>query len=534
MHTNKNGYEYIICNCGYLYIKSTNQENFRKVELNKKILFIGSTNNIIIILTYDYELYCCKIEDFILFSNLKNLKLLKFTKKIIKISCGFNHVVLLTDELNNNIYGFGSNTSYQLENSGLGKINSIIKMNVLNKKIINILCMEDFTVWSTSDYSSNVFIRGRYKNKIYTRPKNIVCLNKVIGFVYVKNLYLITNEENNNLYVFVNETLKKCNFPKKIISLKGTSDSLLTHTENDEHYYGFSEPTFYKGNLTTDICTWVSLDEPIPLKFKNFDCTNVKYTIYKNPNINNEVYIEKNCNIVNNVEYSIYLLEPSGTLFSNYVSFDIDEVYSKNQEIIFKDGDKQTKLGLVDNGSGSYYSINNDKTIRINTLHFSSVIISTSLIILPTLPNIQVKKSTNKKILINIEEQLIFEFPNNKVSVKQNSNIINISGFAIGTHIVKYGFSSYEKTFYITVLPNPIINIKKNIYVKNRKEIKIKYLVSNVENDYLIKIKSSNKNFIKIRQKYILIIDTEKVGKKIQIHFICDGYLIKKNIFFHY
>lgn len=135
---------------------------FNKTKFNKTVLksLVGYNNSFYITNEPDNNLYYCgyNFESRTQFFNNK-ITLFKspsiYKKKVIDISLGNYHCVILTNELKNNIYGIGnshyglptSNTEYSFQNIGLSE-----SSHLYNKRIIKISCGPYFTHAITSDY----------------------------------------------------------------------------------------------------------------------------------------------------------------------------------------------------------------------------------------------------------------------------------------------------------------------------------------------------------------------------------------------
>ena len=171
-----------------------------------KISSISCGNNFYILLSSEGKLYAGGSNDHgELCSDKNNSKsrlspeeiyeVSKLNERIIQVSCGFKHVIILTS--NNNVYGWGNNSYGQLFSKEICKKSGIIKLNNDEKiKIIQI----------SAGFRSSFIMND--KNEIYYF--GVLCKNKKNVTGVAEQIFI---EEKNNEYG------NKCHFiPVKINS----------------------------------------------------------------------------------------------------------------------------------------------------------------------------------------------------------------------------------------------------------------------------------------------------------------------------
>jgi len=140
-------------------------------------------------------------------------------KKVIGVSCGDNHTIVMTDDTSNNVWVCGSNLFGQLGlDNNIDKntfTNELSGTLFKNKKVIGISCGGNHTIAITNDTSNNLWVCGynnfgqlgignnssinTFTNELSGTPFNN---KKVIG-ISCGSIYtsVITNDLSNNLWV---------------------------------------------------------------------------------------------------------------------------------------------------------------------------------------------------------------------------------------------------------------------------------------------------------------------------------------------
>ncbi len=152
-------------------------------------------------------------------------------KKVINVSCCTNHTAVITDESANNLYITGKNNEGQLgigndvyQNKFTNKDSDGVELFV-DKKIINVSCGESHTVVLTNEPINNLYVTGsnddgqicigynmsinKFTNKdldnndLFENKNviNICCSKFSYGYVAYSSTFVLTNEPVNNLYV---------------------------------------------------------------------------------------------------------------------------------------------------------------------------------------------------------------------------------------------------------------------------------------------------------------------------------------------
>ena len=137
-----------------------------------------------------------------------------FGKKVISVVGGNEFAILITNDVSNNLYACGRNNAGQL---GLGDNTSRstfqnVTTNISGKKIINISTGLEHSLILTDDISNNLYSCGRNNegqlgignNTNQTTFQNVTTniSNKQITYIYASGYssYALTNDTSNNLY----------------------------------------------------------------------------------------------------------------------------------------------------------------------------------------------------------------------------------------------------------------------------------------------------------------------------------------------
>ena len=196
---------------------ATNISIFNRTKFDKKILksVVGGLNsNFITDEPYNNLYYSGYDTESSYSSSIINNKFTLYkspniyNKKVVDVSVGSFHCVILTNELQNNIYGIGyssfglpsSNMQYSFQNIGLSP-----SSNLYNKQIIKISCGSYFThaiasdnkLYSTGSNESGQLGLGHQNNKTNFELAKTNVIDVAAGF---QGTLILTNEESNNFY----------------------------------------------------------------------------------------------------------------------------------------------------------------------------------------------------------------------------------------------------------------------------------------------------------------------------------------------
>ena len=243
------------------------------LDKNIKIASISCGYNFYILLSKEGKLYsggsnihgelCISDDDDNQNSHLNPTEIYEVSKlneKIIQVSCGFKHVVILTS--NNNVYGWGNNSYGQLFSNEIYRKNGIIKMNNEDKnKIIQISAgfRSSFVLNDNNEIYYFGFLNRNKKNmtgigeQIFIEEKNNEFGNKS-HFVPVKinsrwnklfSIFYVTFADIRNFSIkieYINKKNENQNIKKilKNISTKWLSDSVkLPYIQEISQYINY-------------------------------------------------------------------------------------------------------------------------------------------------------------------------------------------------------------------------------------------------------------------------------------------------------
>jgi hypothetical protein len=442
-----------------------------------------------VLLTNKNKIYIYGNNIFYELKNSENIpKKIKMNKKITKIASGISHIIFITNEPINNIYGFGSNNQHQLCSNNTSTINEHINLITNNEKIEYIEAGDNSTFFLLNKPTNNLYVIGKIGSISYKNYHNIQFEKKIIMMIYTEELlFFITNERSYNTYLFKNGEIIQQQLPCKVKIIKKVNDSILSKTTNNTRIYCGKDCVIYSGKKQKfDIDLLPNFNVPKKNEIDGLNCENINYIIYNTLSINNKIEINKTLNIHNEYHEYVYLFTPSGTIFDDYVSFNTNIQYDKFQHILFKTDENEYELKMIDDGVGTYYIVDENNIIKIFTLHFSSLIIKKILTTTVELDNKQyffTKKESviNINIKSNYEETYTIILKNPKNNNIQDTFYINSM---IETH----------KNIYCDIISNTrnyTTTVNANIYFIN--DINISNLLLNVKQVKKIKINTTTK-----------------------------------------
>jgi hypothetical protein len=479
---------------------------------------------------------------------------ININKKIIKVACGIEHTLLLTDENINNLYGFGNNFNSQL--GVFGKIEYDLPINIQTmSKVANIDCSQHTSVYL--DWNKNMYIFGIYKKNVYKYPTLININKNVIAFnINYSDLFFITSEKINNLYVWNTQKLTQNILPTTlIVSITKQNETIIcVDSENNYYYYG-DVPLFINNNSSNMVYN----NPNILLKDKNKVLSNINcrssYISYNDANnsINNSIVIsvEDNVededfrNVINiNSYFKIIKFSPEGTTFSDYIDLTLYPILqSDNYKLYFisKNDPFPTKLENTDDGYGAYYQLDKTNGYKIFTKHFSK-----ACAVLDTVTNIKYippqhwYTHTYNKIDLTIESNYMEEYyiTVTKIINLHNKKIMNVFSSVNGTSVTfnsQYEFCGLVQLEIRAINYQKIFNGEFRVYFYNRIKVRKKYII-NKNNILKLDIGSSlcnvtyNKKKIKLKHthnKIILYPNNETITN---IYFFTKLYKIKLKI----
>lgn len=477
---------------------------------------------------------------------------IKLNKKIVKIACGIEHTLLLTDENTNNLYAFGNNFNYQLGIAVQKQFHTPINIKT-KSKILNIDCCQHASIYL--DFHNNVYIFGTYKKNIYKNPV-LINIDKFIVMCNINysNLFILTSEIINNLYAWnTNRLIQNIISDKFIVTMTKQNETIICADDENNYYYYGNEPLFISNKLSnivynTPIINIIDVNNVISKI--NFGSSYIIYNTAKN-SLNNSIYINVMDDILDdtfndviheNSHSKIIFFTPSGTIFSDYVDLTVCPILqSNNYELYYYSHDDivPQKLEITDNNYGAYYQLNEYNNYKIFTKHFSKL-----CLVLKPVVNIKhiptqyyytnIYNILNITINTNYSEDFIIVVT--KIINIHNKKIMNIKSLINGTTLI---FNS-SREFYglvqvkITSINNPnIYNVEFCVNFHNKIKVKKKYHI--YKNDiFKLDINSClcnfNYNKKKIKLKYKNNSITIYAKKKSTTHICIFTGLYKKKI----
>ena len=303
-------------------------------------------------------------------------------KKVISISAGEIHSLILTNEITNNLYTCGENNDGQL---GLGD-NTIrltftnVIPNINGKKIIQASGGGFHSVILTNDSSNNLYTCGKNNFgqlglgyfsstsvNVFTLSSNTI-LNKYYNAISSgREFSLVTTSEiDNNLYVVGRNASGQ-------LGLNNTTDiNILTNSRLNI----LNKKVLFNGLM--------NLDTPNTSSFLSFNygTNNITYyttaqdrdtnTIYINSLINPETYFPTLVGIIGQA----YTIEPLGASFSNIISFTVNSLYLSNVYYQYNIN-SQLLLMSTNNQQLPYYSYDGENITIYTQILFAYLIITT-------------------------------------------------------------------------------------------------------------------------------------------------------------
>ncbi len=393
----------------------------------------------------------------------------------ISIGCGLQYTIIIKSD--KTVWGTGEKFSCGLGDTG-GSVSVFTRELTNIDNAIDVAAGQSDAIILKSDgtvVTSKAYYGGTFNRNLTVNGNNIDSVNSVwsnytsYGAIKLDNTVWTSRDFNaNDTTILSNTNITNGTYYKSRVKKNITG------------------PTFNNLNVPTNVS--ITFPNPITNTITNTDVPlgNASSTPFAN---------------ISNLQKIIYL-EPAGTIFSDYISFDIT-VNDTTLTVIdfFSSNDTApVRLGTNPNNTyGAYYEIINATTVRIYTKHFSgasassnggcllkgtSVLTSDGYKLIETLNNDDIIITDDNRYLPIKRIQKLIINPNkhpdlipykiNKNSIEENypSEDTYVSGY----HMIKYGNNWIQ--------PNKCPKFKKD---KNVKEIVYYHIeLENFETDNLI------------------------------------------------
>ena len=211
-YNNSNLYEYNSANSAFnqaLFLRNDLIDFSYGLETNTTIYYIDKFYNLYY---YGYNYNIKNYNSIITLTNTTSFTLINYQNiKFTKVECGYNFVILLDN--NNNLYSFGKNdikqlgriSNYYIDSIGLIPLTSTSKIiSISCGKSHTLILYDDGSVWSFGDINTNSRAKKGYYNDTTNvndyLPKQIIIPEKIIK-IKCSNDNSILLSANNNIYI---------------------------------------------------------------------------------------------------------------------------------------------------------------------------------------------------------------------------------------------------------------------------------------------------------------------------------------------
>ena len=295
------------------------------------------------------------------------------TKKILSISAGKYHSILLTNENLNNLYSCGENGSGQLglgNNTDKNEFTSVTT-NINGKRTIHISCGGDHSLILTNDSSNNLYSCGKNNSGQLGLANNVDYNSFQLSSNTLQNNYynsisagynhsfVTTFDKTNKFYVVGNNNSGQLDLSNNTTDI----NILINSTIN---IYG--KKVILNGLMNSDTPNTISFNA------FNYGTNNTTYYPTTQSNNNNIISISNIADpeslfptLIGTIGEA-YSLSPLGTIFSSTVNFRINALYLSN---VYYQYNINSELLLMGTNSNilPYYSYDGiDVTIYTNVI----------------------------------------------------------------------------------------------------------------------------------------------------------------------